>query len=159
MRVVSLTRVQADMPKTTNKTKATGADVDAFIAAIGNETRQSDARILVDLFTEATGEVPALWGPTIIGFGRYHYIYESGREGEMCRAGFSPRKANLVLYLISGYESADVSEEMAALRARLGKHKVGKSCLYINRLADIDQDVLRAMIAVNVRYMEEKYPR
>jgi hypothetical protein len=147
------------MTKAINKTQATNADVDAFIAAIDNETRQSDARILVDLFTEITGDAATLWGPTIIGFGRYHYRYESGREGEMCRAGFSPRKANLVLYLISGYESMDVSEEMAALRARLGKHKVGKSCLYINRLADIDQNVLRAMIAVNVRYMDEKYPR
>jgi hypothetical protein len=147
------------MTKAINKTQATNADVDAFIAAIDNETRQSDARILVDLFTEITGDAATLWGPTIIGFGRYHYRYESGREGEMCRAGFSPRKANLVLYLISGYESMDVSEEMAALRARLGKHKVGKSCWYINRLADIDQDVLRAMIALNVRYMDEKYPR
>lgn len=147
------------MAQSTLKTHATAADVTAFIGAIENESRRTDAIALVDLFTATTGEPAVMWGPSIIGFGAYHYRYESGREGSMCRTGFSPRKANMVVYLVGGYEQPSVKEHMDALRAKLGKHKVGKSCLYLNRLADLDQMVLREMILFSWRYMDEKYPR
>jgi hypothetical protein len=94
-----------------------------------------------------------MWGPTIIGYGSYRYKYESGREGVWPRAGFSPRKANLVIYLMPGYEN-----DGGALLKKLGKHKVGKSCLYINTLADVDEKVLRELVARSWNYMNEKYP-
>ena len=98
-----------------------------------------------------TGEEPRLWGPSIIGFGEYHYKYESGREGDFMRVGFSPRKANLVLYIMPGFARHD------ALLDRLGKHKTGKSCLYINKLDDVDRDVLETLIAESWAAMAEKY--
>ena len=140
------------MPKTPNKTTPTRASVVAFIAAVENDTRRADAKKLDKLFREITGEKPAMWGPSIIGYGSYRYKYESGREGEMCRTGFSPRKANLVLYVIAGFK------EYAPLLAKLGKHKTGKSCLYINRLADVDEAVLRDLIARGWAHMAKAYP-
>lgn len=122
------------------KTAQTKASVSAFIAGVENEARRADAKALLKLFKEVTGEKPAMWGPSIIGFGAHHYKYESGREGVICRTGFSPRAANLVLYVLGGRKGE------AELLKKLGKHKIGKSCLYINRLADIDLAVLRTLI-------------
>jgi Domain of unknown function (DU1801) len=141
------------------KTKATDANVQAFIAKIDNATRRTDAEQLLHIYAEATGMEAKMWGPSIIGYGQYHYVYESGREGDMCRAGFSPRKANLVLYLMGGYCDPSTQARMDALRSRLGKHKTGASCLYVNKLSDVDVDVLREMIALDLAWMDEKYPR
>ena len=147
------------MAQTELKTKASGADVAAFIAAVENDTRRADALKLLDIYAEATGMAPKMWGPSIIGYGSYHYKYDSGREGDMCRAGFSPRKGNVVLYLIGGYCNPDTQRKMDALREKLGKHKTGASCLYINRLADVDIAVLKEMIALYLAWIDEKYPR
>lgn len=98
-----------------------------------------------------SGEKPALWGPSIIGYGRYHYKYESGREGDMAKLGFSPRKAILVVYIVPGFKN------YAPLLKKLSKHKTGSSCLYINKLADIDQSVLRELAARSWAWMSAKY--
>jgi Domain of unknown function (DU1801) len=147
------------MPQAENKTKATEAKVSDFIASVENPARRADAEALLTLYAEATGMEPKMWGPSIIGYGSYHYKYESGREGDMCRAGFSPRKANISLYLMGGYCNPDTQGEMDRLRARLGKHKTGASCLYINKLADVDLAVLREMIELDLAWMDSKYPR
>jgi Domain of unknown function (DU1801) len=140
-------------------TKPTDTKVAAFIAAVDNPARRADAETLLSLYADATGLEPSMWGPSIIGYGSYHYKYESGREGDMCRAGFSPRKGNVVLYLIGGYSNPETQAKMDALRAQLGKHKTGASCLYINKLADVDLAVLERMIALDLAYMDAKYPR
>ena len=127
-------------------TRPTGADVEAFLAAVPNEERRADARTLCALMTEITGEPPVLWGPSIVGFGSYDYRYESGREGTAALAGFSPRKANLVIYLVGGFE-----DRHGKLVERLGPHKTGKGCLYLKRLADVDLDVLRELVERSVR--------
>ena len=146
------------MAKAELKTKITNADVRAFVDAVDNDTRRNDADSLLAIYKEVTGVEPAMWGPSIIGYGSYHYKYDSGREGDMCRAGFSPRKANLALYLMGGYSDEDTGTKMAALRDRLGKHKTGASCLYINKLADVDIEVLKEMIALDLAWMNAKYP-
>lgn len=135
------------------KTQPTQASVADFIDAVPDDTRREDARAVVAMMQHATGAPPVLWGPSIIGFGSYRYRYESGREGEMCRIGFSPRKAELVFYLLSG------DDDEAALLGRLGKHRVGKGCLYVKRLADIDRNVLETMITRRVAIMDARYPR
>ena len=139
------------MAKTDNKTKPTKVSVRDFVDSVENETRRKDAKALLKIFKEVTGLTPQMWGPSLIGYGRYHYKYESGREGEMLMTGFSPRKANLVLYIMPGY--LELEEKLA----RLGKHKLGKSCLYVNKLADVDIDVLKEIIAFGVKYMQENY--
>lgn len=110
------------------KTRPTGADVESFILAVENPTRRADARAVAAMMERITGQSPQLWGPSIVGFGSYHYKYDSGHEGTACRLGFSPRKGQTVLYVLTG------GEEEAELLARLGKHKTGKSCLYVNKL-------------------------
>jgi len=132
------------------KTQKTKASVAAFIAAVEDETRRKDAKAIDKMMREITGEKPAMWGPSIVGYGSYRYKYESGREGDWPRAGFSPRKANLVVYLAP--ESKD-----AALLKNLGKHKTGVSCLYINKLADVDENVLRELIKRSWKHMKAKY--
>jgi hypothetical protein len=127
-----------------NKTKPTTVSVPAFIAAITDETRRADAKSLVRLMRDATGNPPKMWGPAIIGFGSYHYRHESGREGDMPLAGFSPRKAATVLYGMTGFDDA------AALLATLGKHTVSGGCLHIRKLADVDQEVLLALVLKSV---------
>lgn len=127
-----------------NKTKPTQLGVATFIDALTDETRRADAKELVKLMQSATGEKPKMWGPSIIGFGSYHYRYESGREGDMPLVGFSPRKAAAVLYGVTGFSD---SEE---LLAKLGQHSTGKGCLYIKRLADVDQKVLQALVIKSV---------
>ena len=139
------------MARSDNKTKPTRQRPEDFIAGIENETRRSDAMRLLALFRETTGLAPKMWGPSMIGFGRYHYKYESGREGDFMLTGFSPRKSSLVVYIMPGYR--DMSEPLS----RLGKHKLGKSCLYINKLADIDEAGLQEIIRDGVRYMRARY--
>ena len=120
-----------------NKTKATNVSVSGFIDGLSDESRRADARALVKLMQNAAGEKPKMWGPSIIGFGSYHYTYDSGREGDMPVVAFSPRKAATVLYGLS---------EAEALLPKLGKHTRGKGCVYIKKLADVDQKVLKAMV-------------
>ncbi len=136
----------------TNKTIATPVDPTAFIAAIADPGQQADARSLCALMSRLSGAPAVMWGPSIIGFGRYQYRYDSGREGESCRIGFAPRKGQTVLYLLDGHA------DHAADLARLGRHKTGKSCLYIRQLADIDLVVLEAMITRSLAWMAQKYP-
>ena len=132
-----------------NKTKATTSNVGAFIDALTDPTRRSDAKELIQLMQRASGEQPKLWGPSIVGFGTYHYRYESGREGDMPLIGFSPRKAAIVLYSLLGHIQSET------LLAKLGKHTTGKGCLYIKKLADVNKPVLETLIknaaARNVR--------
>jgi hypothetical protein len=135
-----------------NKTKATKLSVAAFIDGLTDQSRRSDAKTLVKLMQSAAGEKPKMWGPAIIGFGSYHYKYDSGREGDMPIIGFSPRKAATVLYNVIGFSDS------AALLGRLGKHTTGKGCLYIKKLADVDQRVLEALIAKSVATMRARYP-
>lgn len=123
-----------------NKTQPTSASVDDFIAAIENPRRRVDALVSLAIYKEVTGLQPVMWGPSIIGFGSHHYLYKTGREGDMPAAGFSPRKATMTFYVGEGFEGAE------ALYARLGKHKKSVACLYINKLDDVDLDVLREII-------------
>jgi hypothetical protein len=123
-----------------NKTKPTKLSVAAFVDALTDPVRRADAKALIKLMQNAAGEKPRMWGPSIIGFGSYHYKYESGGEGNMPVIAFSPRKAATVLYGLIGHDDAP------ALPAKLGKHSTGKGCLYIKKLADVDQPTLQALI-------------
>lgn len=137
-----------------NKTRPTAVGVADFLAAVPNAQRREDAKQVCAMMERLSGEPPVMWGPSIVGFGSYHYRYDSGREGDMARIGFSPRSTSLVLYLDDhGYRGRE--DQLA----RLGKHKTGVSCLYINKLADVDLGVLEEMIAGTLTYMDEKYPR
>lgn len=126
-------------------------DIRDFIGKIENDTRRSDAETLLALFQKVTGEAPKFWPPSIIGFGEYHYKYESGREGDSPNVAFSPRKARLVMYVM-GMVGDD-----HPLMAKLGKHKTGKGCLYVNKLADIDMAVLEDIIDLSFRETVKKY--
>lgn len=126
-------------------------DVSEFISGIENKTRRDDAETLLNTFQKVTREAPKFWPPSIIGFGEYHYKYESGREGDSLNVGFSPRKANLVMYVM-GSVGAD-----HPLMSKLGKHKTGKACLYVNKLVDIDMAVLEEVIALSYQATNEKY--
>lgn len=130
-----------------NKTKPTRASVPRFLASVENDRRREDALVLCELMKEITGEPAVMWGESLVGFGKYAYRYESGRSGEYFVAGFSPRKASLVLYIMSGFTGHD------ALMKKLGKHKTGRSCLYINKLDDVDMDVLRELISRSVEHV------
>ena len=130
-----------------NKTVKTGASVDEFMAAVENRRRREDGLVLLDMMRDVTGLEPEMWGPSIIGFGSYHYRYESGREGDMPLIGFSPRKQSLSLYIMSGFD------EYQELLGKLGKHRTGASCLYINKLADVDMGVLQEMVSQSVEHM------
>lgn len=136
-----------------NKTQPTNISPKDFVAQVEHPTRRADAQRLLEIFDEVTCLKPQMWGPSIIGYGRYHYKYESGREGDFMMTGFSPRKGNLVLYIMPGYREAKQQEMLA----RLGKHKLGKSCLYINKLADVDEAVLSEIISDGVTEMRERY--
>lgn len=128
------------------KTKPSIVNVDAFIAAVEKPVRREDAVVLREMMERVTGEPATMWGPSIIGFGSYHYQYASGHEGDTCRVGFSARSTNLVLY-------AGSFPEYAALLERLGKHKAGKGCLYLNKLADVDLSVLEEIIRYSYKSM------
>jgi hypothetical protein len=132
-----------------NKTKATDVSVSAFIDAITDEGRRADAKALVKLMQKTSGEKPKMWGASIIGFGSHHYVYDSGREGDMPLIAFSPRKAASVLYGMASFSGSD------ALRAKLGKHTTGKGCIYIKNLSDVDQKVLETMAAKAVAGREQ----
>jgi hypothetical protein len=139
------------------KTRPTDVAVAEFIAGIDHPGKRGDACVLEALFARATGQPATMWGPSIIGYGRYHYRYASGHEGDMCRAGFSPRKAKHSLYVMA---CGDESEEaaLAPLLARLGRHSRGKACLYVNKLADIDLAVLEEMVAMGWQRSLDRYP-
>lgn len=134
-----------------NKTRPTAVSPHDFIAGIEHTGRREDAQQLLTWFTEVTGFDPVMWGPGIIGYGRYHYVYDSGRSGDSLMTGFSPRKANLSIYIMPGYHDLDDYLQ------RLGKHRIGKSCLYVNRLHDIDRDVLAQIVRHGIRYLEKHY--
>lgn len=121
------------------KTRKTGVSVADFIAAVPHDTRRADAKLVLKLMRKITGKKPKMWGPTIVGFDEYHYRYESGHEGDICMIGFSPRSPALVLYVLCG-------ETVDALLPKLGKYKRGKGCLYVNKLADVDIEVLEQVI-------------
>jgi hypothetical protein len=127
-------------------TRPTGTPVDAFLASVPDERRRADAVAVCELMAEVTGEPAQMWGASIVGFGTYHYRYDSGHQGDAPLVGFSPRKAQLVIYLVSGYE-----ERYQAALARLGPHKTGKGCLYLKGLADVDRDAIRELIDRTVR--------
>ena len=134
-----------------NKTQVTDVDPATFIATVEHPTRRTDAEYLVAMMQRVTGCEPQMWGPSIVGFGRYHYRYESGREGDFMITGFSPRKANLVVYVLPGYD--DITDDLA----ELGKHKIGKSCLYNNTRADVDLTVLERIVTEGVARMRRDY--
>lgn len=135
-----------------NKTTHSAASVAQFIAGIGDDDQRKDTKAVVALMKKVTGERPTMWGSSIIGFGKYHYRYPSGREGDFFLTGVSPRKGNLTLYIVPGFT------QHGALLAGLGKHKTAKSCLYVKRLADIDSNKLEQLIARSVEEMRRRYP-
>ncbi len=132
-----------------NKTQKTGASVDEFLAAVPNRQRQEDGLALLAVMKDVTGLEPEMWGPSIVGFGEYHYRYESGREGDMPLAGFSPRSRSLSLYIMDGFDGYD------ELLARLGKHRKGVSCLYVNKLDDVGSETLRELVARSYQHMRD----
>ena len=133
------------------KTKQNNASVASFLAGVVDKQQRADAKKLSAMMREATGSRAKMWGSAIIGFGSYHYKYASGREGDWPIVGYSPRKQNLSIYIMAGFSG---SEKMLA---KLGKHKTGRSCLYIKRLADVDEVVLRKLIDKSVKYIRGKY--
>ena len=139
------------MAKVTLKTSQNNDSVNAFVNAVANERRRQDALSLLELFSDVTQLPAKMWGTSIIGYGRYCYRYESGREGEYFMTGFSPRKANSTIYIMPGYQ--DLSEMLN----KLGKYKTGKCCLYINKLSDVDTNVLKDMILFGLHYLRENY--
>ncbi len=134
------------------KTKPTNEDVVAFLNNVEKEKKREDSSAVMELMKEVTGEEPEMWGPSIVGYGRYSYKYASGKEGEWMLVGFSPRKQNLTLYIMPGFEHYD------SLLSKLGKYSTGKSCLYIKKLEDVDQDVLRELVRQSVDHMKETNP-
>lgn len=126
-----------------NKTKATMVDVETYVAGLEPERRREDAAALIELMGRVTGREPAMWGPSMIGFGRQEYRYESGHGGTMFGVGFAPRASENVLYVLDG------TEEVAALLPKLGKYRTGKSCLYVKRIADLDGEVLEALVTAS----------
>lgn len=135
-----------------NKTAPTDVDPRAFLAGVEPARRREDALALLPMFERVTGEPPVMWGPSIVGFGRYHYRYDSGREDDFIRTGFSPRKANMTVYLMPGCAT------YADMLARLGKHRHSVSCLYFNKLADLDAAVLEEVLAAAYADMARLYP-
>jgi hypothetical protein len=133
------------------KTKKNDASVENFLNSVANQTRREDGLSLLGLMRDVTGEEAKMWGSSIVGFGSYHYVYQSGREGDWMLTGFSPRKQNLAIYIMAGFS------DYGPLLEKLGKHKTGKSCLYVNKLADVDINVLRELVRRGVRSMRKKY--
>ena len=135
------------------KTKPTEVSADSHIAVIANEEQRNDARTLVALMRRVTRQEPRMWGPSIVGFGSYHYKYASGHEGDSALAAFAVRGRELVVYIAEDFEGRDV------LLAKLGKHKIGKVCVYIRRLADVDLRVLETLVARSVAEAKRRYPQ
>ena len=134
------------------KTKETDASVLEFMQTVPSDKKQEDAYRLLDIYTETTGLKAKMWGPSIIGFGSYHYKYASGHEGDAPLVGFSPRKAKISLYFATG------DKKREALLNEFGKHTAGKACVYINKIADIDVEVLKALINLSIKFLQETYP-
>ena len=132
------------------KTKKNETSVEGFLTSVENEKRREDSFLVLDLMKEVTGEEPTMWGTSIVGFGNYHYKYASGREGDWFVVGFSPRKQNMTLYITDGFENYKL------LLGKLGKHKTGKSCLYINKLEDVDQDILKELVKQSIKSVSLK---
>jgi hypothetical protein len=135
------------------KTQATDASIDAYIASRATESQAADCQTLMALLARLTGESPRMWGPSIVGYGSYRYTYDSGRSGESCATGFAIRGKDLVIYLVAD------SDDQAALLSRLGKHKMGKACLYIKRLADVDLAVLEQLLIGSLAALRQRYPQ
>jgi len=135
-----------------NKTVANDNDVMAFLNAVEPEIKREDSLIIMKMMEEVTGEQATMWGTSIVGFGSYHYRYETGREGDMPLVGFSPRKQALTLYITTGFDA------YGNLLDKLGKYKKGKGCLYIKKTEDVDLDVLRELVRYSVEYMRKKNP-
>jgi hypothetical protein len=132
-----------------NKTRPTDQDVTDFLISVEHKTRREDGFALLEMMREVTGEDAVMWGSSIVGFGNYHYKYQSGREGDMPLVGFSPRKQSMTLYIMPGFDDYE------GMLSDLGKHKIGKSCLYVNKLADVDEDVLRSLVRRSYEHMKE----
>ncbi len=139
------------MAKAKNKTTKNSASVKDFLDSIEDDHKRKDCKEIAKMMRKATGKNAKMWGSSIVGYDEYHYKYESGREGDFMRIGFSPRKQNITLYIMDGFDKYD------ELMVKLGKHKTGKSCLYIKRLDDIDVGVLEKLIAGSLRHFEKKY--
>lgn len=135
------------MAKVELKTKRTESSVEAFLNTVEDDEKRADCFRVADLMSKLSGDPPRMWGPSIVGFGRVHMKYPSGRELDWMKVGFSPRKANLTLYITDGFAKYD------ELMSKLGKHKTGKSCLYIKRLADIDMNVLEELVTASLEHI------
>ena len=135
-----------------NKTQQTGESVNAFLESIEPPARRNEAKEVCSMMEKVSGEPPRMWGASIVGFGRYHYRYETGREGDWMRVGFSPRKSALTLYIMGGFPRYE------ELMAKLGPHKTGSSCLYLKKLSDVDPRVLEKLIRESLAYMKKTYP-
>jgi len=138
------------MAKAENKTTATKGSVDSFLKSVTDKQALADSYELIELMQSVTKQPPVMWGPSIIGFGSYHYKYESGREGDMLAVGFAPRKGTMSIYIMGGFAKYD------ELMTKLGKHKTGKSCLYVKKLDDIDRKVLKTLIKESYNYVIKK---
>ncbi len=135
-----------------NKTQPTKQPVSAYLKAIESPERLADCKLLTEMMAGITGASPVMWGDSIVGFGQYHYRYDSGREGDFLRTGFSSRKDSISIYLLAS------GPDQAALLEKLGKHRMGKACLYVKRLSDIDLDVLEQLIVDSVEELARRYP-
>lgn len=133
------------------KTKKNKKSVSAFLKSIADDRKRKDAETILKMMKRVTKATPTMWGDSIVGFGSYHYVYDSGREGDWFVAGFSPRKRNLTLYIMSGFERHD------PLMKKLGKYETGTSCLYVNKLDDIDTDVLEELVKESVKHVRKAY--
>lgn len=133
------------------KTKPTEITVESFLDKAADPKVRADCDTIISMMERLTGDNPKMWGPSIIGFGKYHYKYESGREGEICITGFSPRKPNITLYVAN-------IEGQADLLTKLGKHKASKGCLYIKKLADVDIAILESLVKRSIDFLKKKYP-
>ena len=134
-----------------NKTKVTEASVESYLSAIEDEARRKDCEDLAKLMTRATKQPPKMWGTSIVGFGSYHYKYESGREGDSCLTGFSSRKGDISVYLVASFPGQE------ELLSKLGKHKMGKGCLYIRKLSEVNLNVLEQLVAGSVAERQRHY--
>jgi hypothetical protein len=134
-----------------NKTKGTEASVESYLSAIKDEARREDCEALAKLMTKATKQKPKMWGTSIVGFGSYHYKYESGREGDSCLTGFSSRKGDISVYLVAGFPGQE------DLLAKLGKHKMGGGCLHVGKLSDVDHKVLEQLIVGSVAERKRRH--
>ncbi len=139
------------MAKAKNKTVENEGSVDDFLNSVKDEIKKADCLRIKSIMEEISGEPAKMWGTSIVGFGNYHYKYESGREGDFMKVGFSPRAQNVTLYIMPGFGRYE------DLMSKLGKHKIGKSCLYVKKLADVDEDILKELITESYFYMTNKY--